>query len=40
MNSIDLYLELTDPQIRQVRLFSPICEPIGIKHNPGLILVR
>ena len=39
MNSIDLYLEPTDPQIRQIRLFSPICEPIGIKHNPGLILV-
>ena len=30
MNSIDLDLELTDPQTRQIRLFSPICEPIGI----------
>ena len=39
MNSIDLDIELTDPQTRQIRLFSPICEPIGIKHNPGPILV-
>ena len=39
MNSIDLDLELTDPQTRQIRLFSPIREPVGIKHNPGPILV-